>query len=93
MDEGAVLVDLQKFPGAGAWHSSESRSLSCFLYPSLICIHLVGEIFGTFNTTTATAAEKTLSNTMQTVWSNFIKDPTTPPAPNWQRFVHESMGH
>ena len=85
--KGAVFADLQIFPGAGAWHSSESRSLSCFLYPSLIYIHLVEEIFGTFNATTATAAQKTLSNTMQTVWANFIKDPTAPPAPNWQRFV------
>ena len=85
--EGAVFADLQKFHGAGAWHFSEGRSLPSFLYPSLMHIHLVKEIFGTFNATTATAAEKTLSHTMQTVWANFIKDPTAPPAPNWQRFV------
>ncbi|KAF8513089.1 Carboxylesterase [Gautieria morchelliformis] len=67
---GAVFADLQLFPGAGAWHSSEIK-----------------EIFGTFNTTTATPAEATLSQTMQTVWANFIKDPTTSPAPNWERFL------
>ncbi|KAF8576342.1 alpha/beta-hydrolase [Ramaria rubella] len=66
---GAVFADLQLFPGAGAWHSSE-----------------IPEIFGTFNATTATLAEKTLSQTMQIVWTNFIKDPTASPAPNWIRF-------
>jgi hypothetical protein len=24
---------------------------------------------------------------MQTMWSNFIKDPTTAPAPNWPGFI------
>ncbi|KIJ56376.1 hypothetical protein M422DRAFT_239597 [Sphaerobolus stellatus SS14] len=67
---GAVFADLQKFPGAGAWHSSE-----------------IGEIFGTFDQATASPAEVTLSKTMQTVWTNFIKNPTVQPAPNWNRFV------
>ncbi|KIJ56381.1 hypothetical protein M422DRAFT_239602 [Sphaerobolus stellatus SS14] len=69
-DYGAVFADLQKFPGAGAFHSSE-----------------IGEIFGTFNPATASPAEVTLSKTMQTVWANFIKNPTALPAPNWNRFV------
>ncbi|KAF8584336.1 alpha/beta-hydrolase [Ramaria rubella] len=67
---GAVFADLQLFPGAGAWHSSE-----------------LGEIFGNYNKTTATPAEKTLSRTMQTMWAKFIKDPTVPPVPNWKRFT------
>ncbi|KAJ7785818.1 Alpha/Beta hydrolase protein [Mycena metata] len=67
---GAVFADLQLFPGAGAWHSSE-----------------IQEIFGTFNSTTATPAEATLSHTMQTLIANFIKNPAAPPAPNWPRYV------
>jgi len=67
---GAVFADLQLFPGAGAWHSSE-----------------IPEIFGTFNATTATASEKTLSQTMQTIWANFIKNPLAPPAPNWPKYT------
>ncbi|KAF8528406.1 Alpha/Beta hydrolase protein [Hysterangium stoloniferum] len=66
---GAVFADLQRFPGAGAWHSSE-----------------IVEIFGTFNQTTATPAEVQLSNTMQTVWTNFIKNPFANPAPGWEQF-------
>lgn len=67
---GAVFADLQAFPNAGAWHSTE-----------------IQEIFGTFNTTTASGPEKTLSATMQTVWTNFIKNPFVSPAPNWHEFV------
>ncbi|KAJ7480180.1 Alpha/Beta hydrolase protein [Mycena galericulata] len=67
---GAVFADLQLFPNAGAWHSSE-----------------LPEVFGTYNRTTATAAEATLSGTMQTIVGNFIKNPTTAPAPNWPKYV------
>ncbi|KAJ6572144.1 Alpha/Beta hydrolase protein [Mycena capillaripes] len=67
---GAVFADLQLFPNAGAWHSSE-----------------LFEIFGTFNRSTATPAEVTLSQTMQTVFANFIKNPTVAPAPNWPKYV------
>ncbi|KAF7299743.1 Carboxylic ester hydrolase [Mycena chlorophos] len=45
------------------------------------------EVFGTYDSATATAAESTLSNTMQTIISNFIKDPTTSPATNWAKYV------
>jgi len=67
---GAVFADLQLFPNAGAWHSSE-----------------LPEVFGTFNRTSATAAEATLSHTMQTAIANFVKNPTAAagPAPNWAR--------
>ncbi|GJJ10880.1 hypothetical protein Clacol_005108 [Clathrus columnatus] len=67
---GAVFADLQLFPNAGAWHSTE-----------------IPEIFGTFNITTASGLERTLSTTMQSIWTNFIKDPFTSPALKWQKFV------
>ncbi|KAJ7262017.1 acetylcholinesterase/Butyrylcholinesterase [Mycena rebaudengoi] len=67
---GAVFADLQKFPGAGAWHGSE-----------------LGLLFGTYNKSTATAAESTLSSSFQTAMCNFVKDPTSPPAPNWPKYV------
>ncbi|KAF7327826.1 Carboxylic ester hydrolase [Mycena kentingensis (nom. inval.)] len=67
---GAVFQDLQVFPNAGAWHSSE-----------------VPEVFGTYNRSTASADEITLSATMQTTIANFIKDPTTSPAPNWAKYT------
>jgi len=71
---GAVFADLQLFPDAGAWHSSE-----------------LPEIFGTFIPATATAAEVTLSHTMQTAVANFIRNPSTAPAPNWPKYVPGSL--
>ncbi|KAK7436643.1 hypothetical protein VKT23_019050 [Stygiomarasmius scandens] len=67
---GAVFPDLQVFPNAGAWHSTELQ-----------------ELFGTFNASTATPDEVTLSNTFQTVVANFIKNPDASPAPNWEKYV------
>ncbi|KAJ7915101.1 liver carboxylesterase-like protein 1 precursor [Mycena leptocephala] len=67
---GAVFANMQVFPNAGAWHSSD-----------------LFEIFGTYNRTGATHAEATLSHTMQTIYGNFIRDPTSSPAPNWPRYV------
>ncbi|THU79860.1 alpha/beta-hydrolase [Dendrothele bispora CBS 962.96] len=67
---GAVFPDLQLFPNAGAWHSSELQ-----------------ELFGTFNTSTATPNEATLSATFQTIIANFIKNPNESPAPNWLQYV------
>ncbi|KAF7306522.1 Carboxylic ester hydrolase [Mycena indigotica] len=43
-------------------------------------------IFGTYNRTTATPTEVTLSKTMQTVIANFVKDPFTSPAPRWGKY-------
>ncbi|KIJ33057.1 hypothetical protein M422DRAFT_70484 [Sphaerobolus stellatus SS14] len=59
------------------------------ILPNIGAYHFseVKEIFGTFNRSTATAAEATLSHTMQTVWANFIKNPTSSPAPNWKKWV------
>ncbi|KAJ7785819.1 Alpha/Beta hydrolase protein [Mycena metata] len=45
------------------------------------------EIFGTFNPATATAAEVTLSHTMQTIVANFVKNPTVAPAANWAKYI------
>ncbi|KAF5349354.1 hypothetical protein D9758_011781 [Tetrapyrgos nigripes] len=66
---GPVFKDMQLFPMAGAWHSSE-----------------LPELFGTFNATTATPNEVTLSKTFQTAVANFIKNPNTSPAPNWPKY-------
>ncbi|KAJ7293795.1 carboxylesterase [Mycena rebaudengoi] len=65
---GAVFADLQLFPGAGAWHSSE-----------------LPEIFGTF-LPSATESEIALSQTMETIVGNFVKNPVSP-APNWPKYV------
>ncbi|KAJ6511996.1 Carboxylesterase [Mycena vitilis] len=67
---GAVFADLQLFPNAGAWHSSELR-----------------EIFGTYNVTIATTSERTLSQTMQALVANFVKNPASAPAPNWPEYI------
>jgi carboxylesterase type B len=67
---GAVFPDLQLFPNAGAWHSTE-----------------LPELFGTFNASTATPNEVTLSKTFQTAIANFIKNPNESPAPNWPKYV------
>ncbi|KAJ7630496.1 Carboxylesterase [Roridomyces roridus] len=67
---GPVFADLQLFPGAGAWHSSE-----------------LPEIFGTFNRSTATASEVTLSGTMQNIVGNFVRNPTVSPALNWPKYI------
>jgi carboxylesterase 2 len=43
-------------------------------------------LFGTFNTTGATAAETRLSKTFQTMVANFVKNPTRSPAPNFPKY-------
>jgi hypothetical protein len=50
-------------------------------------------LFGTFNKSTATAAEVELSQNFQTAFANFVKDPVnTPPAPNWPRYQPGLLG-
>ena len=44
------------------------------------------ELFGTFNRTTATPNEVTLSSTFQTIVANFAKNPFVSPAPNFPRY-------
>ncbi|KAF9261783.1 alpha/beta-hydrolase [Marasmius fiardii PR-910] len=43
-------------------------------------------IFGTFNRTTASNDEAVLSKSLQTTIANFVKDPSQPPAPNWNQY-------
>jgi len=43
-------------------------------------------IFATFSKWTASADEIELSKTLQTAFANFVKDPSTPPAPNWSAY-------
>jgi hypothetical protein len=51
-----------------------------------MCYHVVPEIFGTYNGTTATASEIQLSDTMQTVVASFAKNPFASPAPGWPKY-------
>ncbi|KAF7348611.1 Carboxylic ester hydrolase [Mycena venus] len=44
------------------------------------------EIFGTYPSD-ATAAEKTLSLTMENIVANFARNPAAAPAPNWPKYV------
>ncbi|KAI0062562.1 alpha/beta-hydrolase [Artomyces pyxidatus] len=44
------------------------------------------ELFGTFNASTATWAEKVLSHTFQSSFANFIKHPKKSPAQNWPEY-------
>jgi len=71
---GPVFPDLQLFPNAGAWHSTE-----------------LPELFGTFNPSTSTDNEVTLSKTFQTAIANFIKNPNESPAPNWPKYIPGSL--
>jgi carboxylesterase type B len=43
-------------------------------------------VFGTYNKTNAPAEMRQLSETMQTMWANFIRDPYSPPHPGWPRY-------
>ncbi|KAL0571082.1 hypothetical protein V5O48_010873 [Marasmius crinis-equi] len=45
------------------------------------------ELFGTFNRSTATPDEATLSTTFQTVIANFIKNPNVSPASQWAKYA------
>ncbi|KAG7094376.1 hypothetical protein E1B28_007977 [Marasmius oreades] len=49
------------------------------------------ELFGTFNRTTATAEEVTLSSTFQTTIANFVKHPNTSPAPGWSSYANGNV--
>lgn len=86
---GAVFQDLQYIPGLGAWHGSECTSpiFSRLNKPSVLTFAIVFELFGTYNHTTASANERTLSVTFQTAMANFIKDPTSAPAENWPAYL------
>ena len=50
-------------------------------------------LFGTFNTSTATSAEVELSQTLQTAFANFAKNPNSSPAPHWPPYEPELPGN
>jgi hypothetical protein len=49
-------------------------------------------LFGTYNSSTATSAEVELSQSVQTAFANFAKDPETSPAPNWPAYEPGFVG-
>ena len=49
-------------------------------------------LFGTFNKSTATSAEIDLSQTLQSAFANFAKNPNTSPAPNWPPYEPDVSG-
>ena len=46
-------------------------------------------LFGTFNRSTATSAELELSQSLQTAFANFVKNPNSSPAPDWPPYEPE----
>ena len=86
-------ADMQKFPGLGAFHGSERKSFvrklpqkSLHLFLAIMCHDLVPELFGTFNSTTATQSEVQLSSTFQAIVASFAKNPFVSPAPAWPKY-------
>jgi carboxylesterase 2 len=60
----------------------------------IIPLHYVVPIlFGTFNRSTATSAEVELSNSFQTAFANFVKNPNSSPAPHWPPYEPEVSGN
>ncbi|KAJ7770939.1 hypothetical protein DFH07DRAFT_768662 [Mycena maculata] len=81
-----IIKDFLFLCPAELWSGGHERLL---LFPGAGAWHSseLFEVFGTFNRSTATAAEATLSGTMQTLIANFIKDPMAEPVPNWPKYV------
>jgi hypothetical protein len=50
-------------------------------------------LFGTFNRSTATSAEVELSQSLQTAFANFAKNPNLLPAPHWPPYEPEVSGN
>ena len=98
MHTGATFPDLQPIPNLGAWHASECKPpmlriiliTSFLLQQSSHVYHFVVPIlFGTFNRSTATSAEVELSQSLQTAFANFVKNPNSSPAPDWPPYEPE----
>jgi hypothetical protein len=54
---------------------------------------IVPILFGTYNRSTATAAEIELSKSLQRAFANFVKNPVNaPPAPNWAAYEPGFVG-
>jgi hypothetical protein len=69
-------------------HCITAHASSLSFVPQHCCLYYhsaaVPILFGTFNQSTATAAEAELSHSLQTAFANFAKDPVNEsPAPNW----------
>ena len=60
---------------------------SSYLYHFVVRI-----LLGTFNRLTATSAEVELSQSLQTAFTNFVKNPTSSPAPHWPPYEPEVSG-
>ena len=50
-------------------------------------------LFGTFNRSTATSEEVELSQSLETAFANFAKNPNSSPAPHWPRYEPELSGN
>ena len=50
-------------------------------------------LFGTFNRSTATSSEVELSQSLQTAFANFAKNPNSSPAPHWPPYEPEVSGN
>ena len=56
-------------------------------------LFVVPILFGTFNRSTATSAEVELSQSLQTAFANFAKNPNSSPAPYWVPYEPEVSGN
>jgi hypothetical protein len=61
--------------------------ITSYLYHFVVPI-----LFGTFNGSTATSAEVALSQSLQTAFANFAKNPNSSPAPHWPPYEPEVSG-
>jgi hypothetical protein len=61
--------------------------ISSYLYHFVVPI-----LFGTYNSSTATSAEVELSQSLQTAFANFVKNPNSSPAPRWPAYQPEVSG-
>ncbi|KAF7324602.1 Carboxylic ester hydrolase [Mycena kentingensis (nom. inval.)] len=79
---GAGIRDVYRYSYGAVWQDLQK-------FPNAGAWHSseLFSVFGTYNRTTATPAEATLSRTIQTTIANFVKDPTNSPAPNWPRYL------
>ena len=68
--------------------TSFSLQQSSYLYHFVVPI-----LFGTFNRSTATSAEVELSQSLQTAFANFAKNPNSSPAPHWPPYDPEISGN
>jgi hypothetical protein len=97
---GAVFAELQPLPDIGAFHGSDCKSpqfafvLMLTVFPqqthmSCATHATVPVLFGTYGNLTALA---NLSQSLQTAFANFAKDPMTSPAPNWPNYEPGIVG-